>query len=302
MRSSPDLAVSAGDEQLTVSVAGTPAGQGLFQYDSGGPDWHAPWEQLPKVVVPAKPQDSLRDVLVRGAEALGVSLTPMASKAHDANRKGAAPSSVAEAVVDMIAYAAFRREDDDEKGDGTEGVLRREARSRKHLVLAVRDSAGHALWRRPPFTATMAELIDAYEVGLLQGDPLRPYLVLVIPQGGIGLIAEWQQLQQSLEAAWHLSGVAAQIAGAFSFFGFVNRFIQRNSGEAARAIERNSPDWTQRGAAPADLEELLATKPWRSAEVAALLGCSESEAEAILWGLGFTPQGDGGPWVHRSGS
>jgi hypothetical protein len=54
-------------------------------------------------------------------------------------------------VVEMIAYAAFRRPDDDQPGDGTEGVIRRDSRSRKHTVLIVRDSAGRALWRRPSF-------------------------------------------------------------------------------------------------------------------------------------------------------
>ena len=287
------------DQSLTVRVLGTPPGQGLFEYASGAPDWHAPSGELPHVTVRAAPRDSLRNVLTRGAEALGVTLTPMADRAHASNREGDGTLSPAETVVEMIAYAAFYRADDDEPGDGTEGVIRRDSRSRKHTVLIVRDPAGHAVWRRPPFDATMAELIDAHEAGLLEGDPLRPYLVLVIPQGVTGLPGEWPQLQQQLEAAWHLSGIAAQIAGALSFIEVVRRFIQRRSGKAAEVVAKNSSDWAQRGAAPADLRELLASKPRSSAEIAALLGCSESETEAILWALGFSPRAQDGAWISR---
>ena len=61
---------------LTLTVIGLPAGQGIFKYEDGGPEWHAPIDSLPSVEVKAGPDDSLRSVLVRGAAALGVTLTP----------------------------------------------------------------------------------------------------------------------------------------------------------------------------------------------------------------------------------
>jgi hypothetical protein len=39
---------------LTVTVVGTAAGQGIFQHGDGGPDWHAPWAELPKVEIGAE--------------------------------------------------------------------------------------------------------------------------------------------------------------------------------------------------------------------------------------------------------
>lgn len=291
--------VSVKNDRLVVTVAGMAAGQGLFQYDGKGPAWDATWDELPKTTVSAEPDEPLRSVLRRGAHALGVSVSPAVRRARAELREQEGKPPLDEEVTDMLVYAAFHRGDDDEAGDGTEGTLRRDARSRKRTVLVVRDAAGHAVWRRPPFDATMAELVDAHDVGLLDGDPLQVYLVLVIPQGEMGVLGEWSQFQENLEIAWHLTGVAAQIAGAFSFIEAVRRFAERRSGKAAEAVKKNSTAWAERGGAPADLKQLLASQPRDSAETAALLGCSEAEAEAILWGLGFTPETGSGRWAHR---
>jgi hypothetical protein len=303
MADSADPAHRTNDDgsDLTVTVVGTAAGQGIFRYWDDGPDWHAPWEKLPKVEVKARPTDSLGSILEQAAEMLGVSLTPGAERAHRGTQGGGSATTPAKAVLETLTYAGFRRGDDDLPGDGREGVIRRDSRARKHTVLVVRDSEGRAVWRRPPFTATVGELVDAAEVGLLDGDPLCPYLILVIPQGLVGPLGDWAQLRQELEAIWILSGIAAQIAGALSFIGFVRRFVERHSGRAAKAVERNSAGWAERGASPADLDELLTSKPRTTAEVAALLGCAEAEAEAILWAFGLVLGGDG-IWTPAGGA
>lgn len=284
---------------LSVTVVGTAAGQGVFQYRNGGPDWDASWAELPKEQIRAKPTDSLGSVLERAAGELGVTLTPGAERAHRRNQAGNGANTPAGAVLAMLAYAGFRRADDDLPGDGREGSVRRDSQARKHTVLLVRDSERRIVWRRPAFAVTMGELIDAAEAGLLEGDPLCPYLILTIPQGIIGLPGDWAQLRQELEAIWTLSGIAAQIAGALSFLGFVRRYAVRHSGRAAKAVEKHSAAWAERGASPADLNRLLASGPWTTAEVAALLGCTELEAEAILWAFGFSLENDG-TWVPPS--
>jgi hypothetical protein len=286
------------DKGLLATVAGTPAGQGIFQYDKGGPDWHAPWADLPKAELVVTPDESLRRVLTRAAEELGVSLTAGAARAHEHNRPSGSAPSGPEAVIETTAYVAFHRPDDDDPPEVPEGMARRDERSRKHTVLVVRDGEGRAVWRRPPLDATIGELLDAGEAGLLEGDPLELYLVLSIPQGGIGGYAEWQQLQQALEAAWHLRGLFGELITYLSFIGAVSRWAKRRSNKGAEAVERHSADWARRGAAPADLENLLAARPRGSTEVAALLGCSREEAEAILWALGFVPRKDG-TWIRR---
>jgi hypothetical protein len=98
-----------------------------------------------------------------------------------------------------------------------------------------------------------------------------------------------------MEAAWYLTGAFATVVGALSGVEWIKkRFIR---GAAAKVIEKNAPGWKNRGAAPADLRDLLAAKPRQTYEVASLLGCSEQEAEAILWAFGFAPKGPGEAWI-----
>lgn len=292
----------AGEDRLTVTVAGTPTGP-TFSYRGEEPAPGATWAQLPKATIVADPSDTLRVVLGHAADALGVVVPPEIRRIHaNIREQEGKPAAREEGVTDGLFYAAFRRPDDDEPPEVPEGTLRRDARSRKRTVVVVRDSAGRAVWRRPPLDATIGELLDAREVGLLDEDPLQAYLVLTIPQGSIGVLGEWQQFQQGLEAAWHLRGLVAEAITYVSFIGWVRNWAKRRSGVAAQVVEKNSPDWAKRGAAPPDLLNLLAAKPRDTGEIAALLGCSAAEAEAILWSLGFTPEKAGGPWIHRGGA
>lgn len=283
-----------------LTVLGQPPGQGIFQYRDGGPDWNASEDELPSAVVTAKSGDTLRSVLLKGAEAMGVSLTPAVRGTHI--NLGYLPDdgtlSPAEEAMRVVVYAGFRRPDDDEPMDGAAGALRRNQKSRHLRVLVVRDSRGRAVWRRPPFDATVAELIDAAEQGLFVGDPLRPYLVLVVPQGDLGLLGEWAAFQKELETAWYLTGAFSTVVGALSGVEWVKKRLARR--DAAKVVERNAVDWESRGAAPQDLRRLLASRPMHAGEVASLLGCSEREAEAILWAYGFTPKGPGKKWVDSA--
>jgi hypothetical protein len=290
--------VASADPKLRVVVAGTPTGP-TFAYEGTEPSPGASWAELPKATILADPGETLGSVLGRAAGELGV-IVPFEVVRINANIRAqeGKPPQPAAGVADGLWYAAFHRPDDDEPPEVPEGSRRRDARSRRPTVLVVRDSQGRALWRRPPFTATMGELVDAHQVGLLVGDPLKPYLVLSIPQGLVDVLGEWRHLQEALEAGWQLRGAALELITLFSFLGAVRRRLRRRSADAARVVERNAPDWAARGAAPEDLRRLLASRPRRGSEIAALLGCSEAEAEAILWGLGFTPRDDG-TWTPR---
>lgn len=286
--------------QLRVTVAGTPTGP-TFGYEGEEPSPGASWAQLPKATILAEPSETLATVLDRAAEALGVIVPPVVTKIRaNLRAEEGEPAAPSERVSDGLYYAAFHLPDDDEPRQVPEGMLRRDARSRRPTVLVVRDPDGRALWRRPPFAATIGELLDAHAVGLLEGDPLEPYLVLSIPQGAVDVLSEWRHLQDALETGWQLRGAALELITLFSFIAAVRTWIRRHSAKAAEAVERNAPDWAARGAAPEDLRSLLASRPRRGSEIAALLGCSEGEAEAILWGLGFSPQRDGSWTLRRS--
>jgi hypothetical protein len=282
-----------------LTVLGLPAGQGIFEYTDGGPNWDAPEGDLPRTTVEARVEDSLRTVLERGAAAMGVSLTPGArtTRTNLGSMGDDQARSPAGEAIDMLVYASFWRDDDHQPTKTAYGSKRLDEPGRKHTVLVVRDADGRAVWRRPPFDATVGELIDAAQHGLLEGDPLRPYLVLSIPQGNFGILGEWAALQRELEMAWHFTGAFATLAGALSGIDWIKRRLRR--GDAAEAVEKNAPDWKGRGAAPPDLRELLAATPRSTEDIASLLGCSDGEADAILWALGFVPRGPGGTWIPK---
>jgi hypothetical protein len=154
--------------------------------------------------------------------------------------------------------------------------------------VVVRNADGHAVWKRPPFEATVAELIDAQSAGLIDGDPLQIYLVPSIPQGAFGIGGEWNLFIEHLKTLWDVASAASTLGGAASAAILVKEVVKRRSKQATETIEQRSPDWTERGGAPGDLVNLLAARPRTTDEIASLLGCPSDEAEAILWAFGFT--------------
>jgi hypothetical protein len=262
----------------------------------GGAPAGSHWADLPKTIVRAEPGQTLREVLGRAAVQLGIEPTAQVSQTDAQFRAERDEPPRTLQTVDRLTFAAFRCPDDDEPEDDR-GNLRRYSRLKSTAVAVIRDDQGHALWRRPPFTATMAELIDAAEAGLIDGDPLQPYLVLVIPQGELGALADWNLFTQELKLLWEVSGIAAQLGGAWGFFELVRKVVSRRSENATEIVERQSATWSKRGARPGDLIGLVRRRPQTGESIAALLGCAVPEAEAVLWAVGATETD--GLWVYR---
>jgi hypothetical protein len=57
----------------------------------------------------------------------------------------------------------------------------------------------------------------------------------------------------------------------------------------------HAADWQARGGDPAALAAFLAQRASSTQELSGLLGCSDAQAEAILWSFGFG-QGEDGRW------
>ncbi len=91
----------------------------------------------------------------------------------------------------------------------------------------------------------------------------------------------------------------ATIDGVLGFTERLAEVRRRRSAKASSAVERHGPAWAERGVAPSDLLQLLASRQRSTAEVSSLLGCTAEEAEALLWGLGFAHDPATGTWVHR---
>ena len=281
--------------ELTVTVARLQAFPFVFSVPAPDVTAGAMWEQLPKVTLQVSTDDQLVDVLRRACQALGVGVADPAKQAGGDPRRDAA---------DRLVYAAFRRSDDDVMDVDEHGYryLRRERREYVNVAV-VPDAYGRALWRRPIFDATLGELLDAHEAGLLDGDPREPYLVLSVPQGEFGLLAslvDWPSILVALKILYDVLQVAGTVEGGLGLRDRLRAFRRRRTPEMLEIVERRASDWASRGAAPGDLLELLASHAWRPDALAALLGTSESEAEAILWGFGFAYDDTAAVWRHKA--
>jgi hypothetical protein len=74
--------------------------------------------------------------------------------------------------------------------------------------------------------------------------------------------------------------------------------LKRGKGVSERDVHR----WSQRGAMwPKSFADFLDERPWRSARVAELVGCSQKDAESILAIFGFAPREDNDGLWHPSG-
>lgn len=169
--------------ELSVDVAVLPAFEIVFDVPGGSPRPGTPWSELPHVGVRATADDTLRTVMRHACDTLGIDLTEMARQAEEAWLRKQGGNAVVPHVAEKLVYAGFWQPDDDDVVAGGEfPILRRDSRTNLTVVV-VTDAKGHAIWRRPALDATMGELLQAAEAGLINGDPLRPYLVPSIPQG-----------------------------------------------------------------------------------------------------------------------
>ena len=103
--------------------------------------------------------------------------------------------------------------------------------------------------------------------------------------------SSWSALEETFKIVW---GAASALGIAYSATEAVSAILRR-FGKARNVIESYEYSWAERGGRPSDLLEILSARPRSVSEVGTLLGCTESDAEALLWGLGF--QEEGGNWT-----
>jgi hypothetical protein len=56
----------------------------------------------------------------------------------------------------------------------------------------------------------------------------------------------------------------------------------------------------QKGYRPDQFARLLVTRDWTANELAPLLGCTEEQAEAVLWAMGFAVNPENGRWEEMA--
>jgi hypothetical protein len=258
---------------IRVAVIGDP----YSPYPWGEADWDEPYSERVHVTVGASDDDTLGSVCERAAAELGLSLPGGVEFPTELDVKR---------VVDLLTYTGFYR-----TADECEPPALR-------IGLTVVNRSGLALWDVPWQQARMADLLRAGHAGVLGGDPLRPYLVLPHEFGDFWGY-EWGEVLQTLklmhdqfhEAMAYLADEAAGVAVAWAV---LRRLVRRVKG--LEKLEGNVSSWQRRGSSPKSFDEMLAAKAWASSELASLLGCKPSEAEAVLWALGASFNDADGRW------
>jgi len=159
---------------------------------------------------------------------------------------------------------------------------------RRDLVLV--DSKGHARWTYEWKDEPYGELIRAREAGALLGDPERIY-ILRQPGIGNGVLTDFPTWVELLRIAYEVGGAVALTKAGFES-------VRRRFGSfqaAAEVVRKYGPRWRANGANAIYLWDWLRWQPWKSKDLARLLGTTPEEAESILASFGFV-EGEDGAW------
>jgi hypothetical protein len=220
-------------------------------------EWSKPWGQRRRVEVEASPTTTYGEIIEAALEDLC---------------KGAA------AGYRPYAISFWQPSDDDGAGLG-----------RSSYVLAVIRQDGSADWK-PWHEVSLQEAEEARARGLLAGDHQRPY-AFVLPQIGNGTLPIWADLSHMLDILREVAELLQLPGGVAATYWL----LRGRPKDAHEAIARHGTDWQDRGLDPYLLDEWLDNHTWDAKQIAAALACTEPEAAAILWALGFA-EGEDGRW------
>lgn len=253
--------------QVTVAALGSPfpfVFAAPWDEDDAG---HAvAYDRRRQTSVEVSSEISLREALGLAAEVLGARL----SDSPDA-RDLRETHGQSDELEKHLVYADFYRPTD------STGLTPRRPLIRTALV----DDQGRARWGIA-LDQSLGELIRASNANVLQGDPLRPYLILSIPQGDPGFGGEWNQFVEVLRLAWDIVKPLGEAYASFQALKAIKVRLSRS----ASLIEHDAPQWTSRNGGPHDVANLMASRRWTTAGATKLLGCPPSDTELIMLALG----------------
>ena len=158
------------------------------------------------------------------------------------------------------------------------------------------DGGRHARWNLQSHEIPYEWLVRAGEEGLLRGDPLRPYLPMLLPQGSGGFQIAWETLQTS----WQ---VLEDLLVTYGAYKLGNEAKHRLLGRLRRrhSIETHSPEWIERGGDARNVSLTLERKPWSPDDLRMIMNVPTTQvAEDLLAVFGFDPTAEGTYVVSES--
>lgn len=227
------------------------------QFADQGPE--VPYEQRAKVNVTVGGDTRLGSVIDEAAERFGVW------------------SKSEQRISEQVHCVAWFREED------TSGMEYDFARW--SAVVRTVDAAGAASWALRWPHVTIDELLASHEVGLLDGDPLRPYFWPVIPQGDL------EDLVQALWTTWlRWEEILPHVLAAGATLGAAGATVQTALRVIRRARDSSSSDtdaWAGALQRPQEFFAFLDEAPRTSAEVVAAYPLTANQVDGGLPGLGY---------------
>lgn len=125
----------------------------------------------------------------------------------------------------------------------------------EELVLI--DDDRHARWNLHAHEIPYEWVIRSGEEGLLRGDARRPYLPMLLPQGGGGFQIAWE----TLLASWAVLEGLLVAKGAYELSSEVRERLLDHL-RRRRVVETNSAAWVEVGGSAQNVSRALDRKPW----------------------------------------
>jgi hypothetical protein len=236
----------------------------------GGNGFSKPYGERLKLDLEVEPSESLSSVYRRAIDQLQPQVSPD-SPSHP------------EDLLAALYWIWFYEPQDEEE----DGFARKRYERPEDLILI--DEQGHARWHASAEQIRYDEIVRAAERGLLRGDPLRPYLAFLQPQGGGELKATWEAVQ----IAWKVLEALLVARGGVALGAEANRrLLDRLRGR--RVAEAHSVEWMQQGGDPHSVRRTFDRKPWSPEDLRIVMNVATTEdAERLLALFGHDPTASG---------
>lgn len=181
-----------------------------------------------------------------------------------------------ERLIDVIYWCWFYLPADEH------GLHGRYERPRDLILI---DEFGLGAWDRQMGEISYGDIVRAGELGLLTGDPLRPYLPMLLPQGGGDLQLGWEALQLT----WQILEELVVARGIIVLAGEARERLLARVRKRGVAQDHGA-DWASRGGDPRDVSRTIDRKAWDPDDLRIVMNVpTTQDAEDLLALFGHEP-------------
>lgn len=221
----------------------------------GGQGHDLPYADRLKLKLLVEDEESLQSVYRRAVDAFQPRVTPaFAAYVTDPMR--------------TVSWTWFYEPSDDQNLRGK--------RYEMAPALAGVGTDGLVRWGRSQAEIPYGDLVRSGRDGLLRGDPLRPYLVLLSPQGGGG--SDLQAAWDAVQVCWTVLAGLGTTAATARLLAKVARRVR-----GASTLKDHQDALVERGAGPRQIAGLVEARPWQLADLRIRMGLdSDEEARSVL--------------------